>query len=363
MKGKAAVYTGVGLPMEIREYPLPEVAPGAVLIKVSLANICGSDLHYWRGEARWPAFPSILGHEMTGRVYQLGKGVATDSMGLPLKEGDRVVYQYFFPCERCPTCLSGNRVACPNTMARWRTPCDQPPHFIGAYAEYFYLPPRHHVFKVPDELTDDVVAPLNCALCQVMFGLWKVGVTVGDTVVLQGAGGLGIYATAVAKEMGATRVIVLDKYRHRLDLARAFGADVCISLEEHPDQNERVQMVRELTQGRMADVVCDLAGFPEVIPEGIRMTKAAGSYLLIGSITRGVTSQIDPSNIVMFNRKLIGVMSYDPWVMPRALDFLMRTKDKLPFGKILSHKFPLEQINQAFEQAEKGLVTRAALVP
>ena len=107
MKGKAAIYEGPGIPMEIKELPLPEVGPDAVLIKISMANICGSDIHIWKGERKRSVLPTILGHEMTGTVYQLGENVKTDSAGKPLAEGDRVVYQYMKPCFRCPTCLKG----------------------------------------------------------------------------------------------------------------------------------------------------------------------------------------------------------------------------------------------------------------
>jgi len=232
MKGKAAIFTGVGSPMEITEYPLPELAPGEILVRVSLANICGSDLHIWRGEVPWRTFPAILGHEMAAKVYQLGEGVSTDSLGQPLAVGDRVVYQYFYPCERCWACLSGNRAACPNRHSRWMsTPSDQHPHFMGAYAQYYHLTPRQPVFKVPDELTDEEVAPLNCALSQVLYGLHQTRITYGDTVVIQGAGGLGIYATAVARETGATSIIVIDGIEERLKLAQEFGADHLINIK------------------------------------------------------------------------------------------------------------------------------------
>ncbi len=101
-KGRAAVYKAFGQPMEIKEYPVPEPEPGAILIKVRRANICGSDLHMWRGDLNLTALgaplPAILGHEMTGTVAKLGEGVLTDSAGQPLAVGDRVVYRYFLPC-------------------------------------------------------------------------------------------------------------------------------------------------------------------------------------------------------------------------------------------------------------------------
>src|SRR6266508_6570910 len=156
MLGRAAVFQGPGKGYEIRELEVPNPEPGAILIKVAMAGVCGSDLHFWRGDS--PVFGALAnqigGHEMTGRVAKLGAGVTTDSLGRPLKEGDRVVYAYFKPCNRCYVCNQGQQAACPN-KTRTITRVDVFPHFTGAYAEYYYLRPDQWVFKVPDELTDE----------------------------------------------------------------------------------------------------------------------------------------------------------------------------------------------------------------
>src|SRR2546425_4810526 len=201
-KGKAAVFLGPGKPFEIRELPLPDVEPDAVLIRISLANVCGSDLHFWRGDAplRLPEDGWIYGHEMTGRVARLGARVKSDSLGRPLKEGDRVAYTYFYPCGRCHACLNNEPAACPAKIERPLGP-SQFPHFHGAFAEYYYLRARGALFLVPDTLPDEMVAPVNCALSQVIFGLHKAGLAFGGSVVIQGAGGLGIQAAAVARDM------------------------------------------------------------------------------------------------------------------------------------------------------------------
>lgn len=366
-KGRAAIYKGLGHPFEIKEYPVPDPEPGAILIKVSRANICGSDLHTWRGDYDLAAIgmpmPLILGHEMTGTVAKLGEGISTDSAGQPLAEGDRVVYRYFFPCGRCWACLNGQDAACPMAPIGATGPSEPPPHFLGAYAEYYYLRPNHTVFKVPDDLTDDMVAPANCALSEVIYGLERVGLRFGETIVIQGAGGLGIYATAVAKDMGAGKVIVIDGITQRLKLAKAFGADELIDLRELKTPDERVMRVRELTGGWGANVVAELVGFSRVVPEGLAMLGNMGRYLEIGNITAGMTYVADPSEIVMGNKSIVGVFLYEPQTLKKALDFLSRAKDKYPFHKILSRSYPLEDINKAFEDQEKGLVSRATLIP
>jgi L-iditol 2-dehydrogenase len=365
MKGKAAVLKGFRQPYEIQEFPIPEVEPGAILIKVSMANICGSDLHIWRGDLPIPIPPegAIIGHEMTGRVAKLGAGVTTDSMGTPLKEGDRIAYCYFNPCGKCYQCLQGHRAACPNKLSNMTGSIKEPPHFRGGFAEYYYLQPGMFAFKVPDSLSDELVAPVNCALSQVIYGLSQAQLRFDDTVVIQGAGGLGLNAIAVAREMGAGQIIAIDGVPARLALARQFGADLTIDI----NNENALGRVMELTKGRGADLVCELVGLPAVVPEGLMMVRSGGTYLEIGNISMGQTVPIDPSSLVWGNKKIVGVVMYDPWVIPKALDFLERTRERYPIGKVLSHTFPLTKINDAFNQAEwlnrqkDVAITRAAL--
>ena len=367
--GKAAVFFGPGKPFEIRQVTLPEVEPEAVVIRVSLANVCGSDLHFWRGDAalKLPADGWIFGHEMTGRVAQLGAKVKTDSLGRPLKEGDRVAYTYFYPCGRCYACLNKEPANCPAKIERPRGPGEFP-HFNGAFAEYYYLRPGGHLFKVPDELPDPLVSPVNCALSQVIYGLHQAGLRFGGSVVIQGAGGLGLQAAAVAKDMGAATVIVIDQIPGRLELARAFGADHTINLKEVTERRDRVHLVRTYTGGAGADVACDFVGFPQVIPEGLDMLRTGGTYLEIGTISRGAKVELEPAQLVWGAKKIVGVIMYDAWVIPRALDFLMRNRTRWPFDRLVSHTYPLEQIDKAFADSEwhgreTTTITRAALIP
>ena len=366
-KGRAAVYFGIGNPMEIKEYPVPEPEPGAMLIKVSRAVICGSELHIWRGQpdlaAMGAPFPIGLGHEMTGRIARLGQGVSTDSEGQSLAEGDMVVYRYFYPCGNCPACVRGEDAACRLNQRSMYGLSDFAPHFVGAFADYYYLRPNHVVFKVPDGLTEEMVAPANCALSQMIYGLEKVDFSLGETLVIQGAGGLGINAIVVAKEMGAAKVIVIDAIKERLELAKAFGADEVIDINEFKTPKERVGRVKELTGGERADVVAELVGSTQVVPEGIQMLRTGGRYLEIGNVTSGATYEADPSMLVRGNKTVVGISFYGRDTLKKALDLLSRTRDKYPFEKLLSRSYPLEEINQAFEDQDKGLVFRASIVP
>jgi len=186
--------------------------------------------------------------------------------------------------------------------------------------------------------------------------------------VIQGAGGLGVQAAAVARDMGASVVIVVDQIAGRLELAKAFGADHTINLKDVPERKDRIALVRQWTGGAGADVACDFVGFPQVIPEGIDMLRQGGTYLEIGTISRGVKIELEPALLVWGAKRIVGVIMYDPWVIPRALDFLVRTRARFPFERLISHKYPLDKIDEAFAQSEWHAkdttnITRAAITP
>lgn len=363
--GRAALFFGPGKPMEITELPVPDPEPGAVVVRITRANICGSDLHIWRGDgflgAMARADGRIIGHEMTGIVHRLGAGVTTDWAGNPLAEGDRVAYQYFAPCGRCRSCVRGMTEACARSFRVLQGKPSAFPHFRGAYADYFYATPQMAIYKVPDAVTDTMVAGVNCALAQVIMGLERVQVGMGDRVVIQGAGGLGLYATAVARERGAEQVIVIDGIDDRLALARAMGAHQVIDFRELTTPEERVARVKELTGGWGADVVAELVGRSSAISEGLRMVGVGGRYLEIGTFYLGTSLDLDPGYLVMGNIRLEAVAAYDAQSLQRALGFLERHVDDLPLDQVVVD-YPLEQINEAFADQDAGRVTRASLV-
>jgi L-iditol 2-dehydrogenase len=355
MTGRIAVLRAYGGEFELREYPLPEVEPGAILIGLTRAGICGSDLHIWRGEMKevYGAVPADLtfGHEMAGRVVRLGAGVTADSLGAPLRESDRVTFCYFFPCGRCPVCLHDEMGSCPR-KGRPNRVAGTPPYFNNAYGEYYYLRPGHHVFRIPDEVSDTTATPANCALSQVLYGLTRAGLRPGDSVVIQGAGGLGLNAVAVARDLGTDTVIVIDRRPDRLELARAFGADHTLSLAELDTAERRIDAVKTLTGGFGADVVADFVGYPDVIPEGLRMLRSGGTYLEVGSIAPGNVFSYDATALVRANVRLVATSNYSPWALGRALAFLRRSHHRFPFDRIVSHTYPLERITEAFRQAD-----------
>lgn len=367
LNGTAALFVGNGKPFELRSYSVPSPEPGAVVARVKLANICGSDLHMWHAELdlerlRLP-MPLCLGHEAVGEVCALGEGVTTDSAGDALAVGDRVSWRYFVPCGRCRACVAGITRACPNchSFISQGQSADVSPHFVGAFATHYYVRPGQTIFKVPEAISDAAAAGANCGVAEVIQGLTLAGLRVGESVVLQGAGGLGIFAAAIAKEMGAGRVIAIDSVAERLDLARTFGADQTIDLSEVSEPRERIRQVREATNGWGAEVVCEFVGTGGVVNEGIQMLAPGGRYLEIGCINRGTEVALDPAHLTLLNRSVLGVVYYEPWALQAAITFLARNHAAFPWDRLAGVRYGVDAIDRAFADAAAHVVPRAAL--
>jgi threonine dehydrogenase-like Zn-dependent dehydrogenase len=365
-QGRIARFDQPNQPFSIRMVSVPDVQPGEILVKLLRTNVCGSDVHAWRGNFATAGLggqlPTVLGHEMVGAVAALGVGVDRDSNGTPLSAGSRVVFPYFFCCHTCRNCLAGRRIACERLRMAMLGRADEPPYFVGGFGDYFVLPAGAVVYSVPDNVPDDLAAGANCALSQVIYGFERAGQSFGESVVVQGAGALGLYAVAVAKARGAAPVIAIDGVRERLDLARAFGADDVIDITDIVDPKDRAKHVRALTAGHGADVVVEVAGHPAAIDEGLKMLRQFGRYVEIGNINVGKTLAFDPSRLVFANKTMIGVSLYDPVVLSRALSFLDRSRDTLPLAALGAVTYPLEEINTAFASASDRRDVRASIV-
>jgi threonine dehydrogenase-like Zn-dependent dehydrogenase len=284
-------------------------------------------------------------------------------MGAPLAVGDRVIFRYAFACGRCRACLTGRTRCCPNQMRHVATPCNVWPYFKGAWGDYSYLPAGHVVLKVPDVLTDGMVAGINCAFATVMCGADVARIELGETVVVQGAGGLGIFAAAAARELGAGKVIVVDGIQERLDLAAAFGADDLIDLRELKTIEQRVQRVRDLTDGWGADVVIEVAGVIGAMNEALQMLGNGGRLVEIGNIVAGTSFDLAPTTLNQRNVSILGVGYYEAAHLQRSLDLMLRRREQYPFDKIVSDIFPLEEVENVLAEQNKGHITRAALKP
>ena len=368
MRGRLAVLSAYKEPLELREYDVPDPDPGAIVLRVSQAAICGSDLHMYRGDSKspLPASGRAMGHEGVGVIHKLGDGVTADAFGAQLQEGDRIIHSVItWGCQHCQLCLMGEHNLCTGKMTA--PPAGVFPYFLGMFADYYYVPPGMPVFKVPDSLSDEVVAPVNCAMGTVTQGLISAGAGEGQNIVIQGAGGLGLMGAAMAKDMGADQVIVFDRLERRLELAEEFGADHAINVDDYTS-SQRVELVRDLTRGRGADIVLELVGIADLLIEGVAMLRNGGTFVEIGSAFPGHTVALDPASLVVSGKRIIGSPMYKPLVIGQVLDFLARTQQIRPYHRLISHRFDLADINEAFDQSEwqkaaETPVIRAALIP
>ncbi len=367
MHGRAVILRQPQTPMTIEEFPVPDPDPGAIIVRITQAGVCGSDLHTWRGATALQSLPPagrVMGHEGNGVVFKLGAGIATDSLGQPLHEGDRIIHSAVMPCYRCHYCLRGEFSWCPTYPSNREAGVF--PYFVGTFADYYYLPPRQPVFKVPDALPDAVLSFVNCAMGTVTDALIRAEAGPGKTVVLQGAGGLGLLAAAVAREMGVDQVIIADRLPRRLELARALGATETLNIDELPTPEARLDVVRQRTWGRGADIVMELVGNPRLMEEGINLLASGGTFVQIGAVPAGQTASISPAALLK-GKRIVGSLMYRPQVIPLLLNLLERTQGRVPFDRLVSQRYPLDQVNQAFQDAEwhdHGTeVTRAVLTP
>ena len=347
--------------LSFREYDLPEdVEPGALLLEVIQSNVCGSELHIFGGGH--PALKSGgLGHEMVGRIIKCGADVTTDNAGQPVALGDRVTPYYLATCNRCRSCRAGLHLHCENRFKYYGRQ-EQWPHFHGCtFATHYYLHADQMFFKVPDSIPDGPAAAANCALSQVLFGLESVGVTSGQRLVIQGAGGLGINAVAVAKDKGA-EVAIIDRVPARLALAKEFGADHVVDMNELPTPEARITRILELYDGWGADVAVEVTGVPSALTEGMPMIRLGGTYLVMGAITPGQKTEIDPGILTRRSVTMRGVTHYPPHYLFNALQFLERTLDRYPYGKLLDQSFELSEVKTALEKSAERSVVRATIV-
>ena len=365
LRAKAAVLEQFKGVLQVREWPLPpQLEPGAALVRTEMAGICGTDVHLWKGELPI-GLPVILGHETVGRIEKLGNGLERDWTGQALRIGDRVTWNSSISCGQCYYCGEKRQpTRCPQRRAYgigYR--CDEAPHFFGGYAEFHYLRPRTTIFKLPDDLSTESVIGSGCALITAIHGVERTGINWQDKVVVQGAGPVGIAALAVAKSAGAGEVIVIGGPRHRLETAKKFGANHVIDLGEVAKPEERIKAVRDLTGGFGADAVLECVGSPTAVVEGMEMCRDGGKYLVLGHYCDAGTVAFNPHVITRKQLQVFGSWSSEPRHLKAAIEFLGRWRREFPFETMVSHRFSLEQANEALATTAKWESAKSVIIP
>ncbi|MFD3583255.1 zinc-binding dehydrogenase [Streptomyces sp. NPDC058683] len=349
---RAAALIAPGRPLELLDVEIPTVIErDALLVRMTSATLCGTDVHVADGAAGGvgAALPLILGHEMVGRIVAFGDGPRTDSLGRPLTEGDRIVWTHGM-CGRCRACVLDREPSlCENRRRYMSESARTYPFLNGGFSEYGYVYPTAGRVRVPDDVPDALAAASACALRTVIHGFERLGrIAATDTVVVQGAGPVGLFAVAKAVAEGAGRVIVIGGPAARLEVAAQWGADVCIDVAEVTSGRERSALVKDLTDGRGAPVVLEMSGIPAAFAEGIDMLRPGGRYLVVGQAHQR-TVDFNPSVIMHKQATLIGSRSAGVDHYWKALEFLRANADRFAWDALLSHRYRLDEINEAFE--------------
>lgn len=321
----------------VKDVPTPEVDDDSVLVRVKSCAVCGSDIRIYHSGNSRVQMPQIIGHEIAGQVVETGKNVTR------FKVGDRVAIGADVPCGECVFCEAGIGNNCQINYAMGY-------QFAGGFAEYVLLNrivvnfgPVH---KIPDHVTFDEAAmaePLGC----VLNALELSNIRLGDTVVIIGAGPIGCMIIEVARRMGATKVIVVQRSRTRLEYARRFGADVYILSSEE----DAIVRVLEETSGLGADVVITANPSPQAQADAIHMAKNRARVNFFGGLPKDKSMVTLDTNIIHYKELFVhGAHGALPSHHGKAVELI--ASGALNVNNYISHHFSLDEIGAAFEAAE-----------
>jgi threonine dehydrogenase-like Zn-dependent dehydrogenase len=360
---RAAVLAAYNHPLELREYPVAVPGPGEALVRVTMAGICGTDIHLWKGELPVP-LPVILGHESAGVVEALGEGLSRDWRRGALAVGDRVTWASSIACGECYHCrVKRQPTRCFTRKAYGISYCaDDAPHLRGGYSQFILLRAGSSIFRLPDSLPDSAVVGAGCALGTAIHGTERCPVGWGDTVVVQGSGPVGQAAIAVARQSGAGRIVAVGGPAHRLALAKGFGADVVVDVEEHTAEARRARVLEE-TGGHGADVVIECVGHPEAVNEGIELCRDGGAFLVLGQYANAGNISFNPHTITRKQLRIFGSWGFEPRHVDAALRMLGLGDWARLFAGQITHRFALDQANQAMETVKLWRSGKAVIEP
>ena len=375
---RAAVMEAPGR-IGVREFPVSDPGPGAVLMKMSLSGICGTDKHTYRGESRQYVgtphereivYPLICGHENVGTIVAVGEGVR-DSAGEPLRPGDRIVPGANVPCGRCHYCTGGYPYYFCQHLEDYGNSlnCAQPPYLLGGWAEYLYLLPRSRLFRVPEELPDEVAVLTEVMAvthgvetAMTLLGLQGASPS-GYTVAVLGVGPLGLCHVIKARLAGAGTIIATDKLAGRLAVAGTFGADLVLDVTA-TDGPERAAAVAAATRGLGADIVIDCSGFPDTFTEALALVRTGGVVIEAGTFVDMGPVPVNPNSAICTrNVTVLGIGGEKASAYEPSMRMLAANLGRYPFGEIVTHRFGLGEVTEALAVAQSGEAMQVVVDP
>ncbi len=329
---KAAIYYSPEK-IQIEDIPRPKISPDEILVEMKACGICGSDLMHWYLKSRAPL---VLGHEPTGIVAKTGKNVNQ------FKRGERVFVHHHVACLACHYCAHGDYTLCEDFAKTNIHP--------GGLAEYFRVPApnvQKDTLKIPDNLSFEeatLIEPVACCL----KAHTKFIIRPEDTVVIIGAGPSGIIHTILSKNLRPAEIIVSDLINYRLEAAKRFGADLVVN----PKNESLIEKVKKSTDGRGADVVIVTAPNAEAVTEGLNICRRGGTICLFAPTPPRKQVSVSPRRLFFSEIRI--VPSYSTSHMETRTALKLISSGKIRAGELITHRFSLSQISEAFKTAAKG---------
>ena len=349
-------------PLVMREFEIPSLQEGEVLIKLEAAGVCGSDVHMLRGEDPRTPLPIILGHEGVGRILEV-KGEKRTVEGELLKSGDLILWNRGVSCHRCFHCAVLNEPAlCKNRKVYGINRSSKvAPYVNGCYSQEMLLTADTDIFKVTAEVDPAILVSASCSGATVAHAFDLHRPDFGDTVLIQGPGPLGVYAVAFAKQLGAQEIIVIGGSENRLQTCREFGATLTLNRREL-SLEDRKQAIMDKTRGRGVDFVIEAVGDPSAVHEGIKLVRSGGAYVSIGFSQPPGNCQIDFfQEVVSKNLKIQGVWVSGTRHTWQAMKLVLERPEL--FARMITHRFSLEQANEALAAMAQRDALKAVLAP
>lgn len=344
--------------IELREFPVPRTTEDDAFLLIEGTGICGSDWTPYSGAStQWPEV--ILGHEMVGRVAQLGEKAAKR---WGVEEGDRVVVERAIPCGFCKYCLTGQFELCSlfgtNAGVLYGSRAvTEPPFLWGGFGHHMYLHPNSVVHKISPSVPIELAAthvPIRNGIAWVQE---TGGLRAGQTVVIQGPGQMGLGCVIAAKEAGAGTIIVTGtaKDTKRLEVARRLGADYAFKIEEA----DVVEQVRDITGGAMAHLVVDVThGAPQAVAVALDVAAIGGTIVLAASYEGKTMKDFMSDKIVRKKLTIKGALGHGLESITRAVDII--ESGKVDLDAMCTHTFPIAQADLALRtlggEADPGAI-------
>ena len=359
---RAAVIPTPGEPVEVRELPIPDIAPGGAVLAVELSEVCGTDVHLQAGRLSGVPYPLIPGHVSIGRLEDI-HGTLRDIDGVELKSGDRVTFlDVHRTCHACWYCRVANAATrCPERKVYGIT-YGVEDGLAGGWAERVVLKPG--TFVIPaDRLDPEAFMAGGCGLPTALHAVERADIRIGDTVAVLGAGPVGLSAAILAGLRGALDVLVIGAPAARLEAAREAGATATLDFTSYTS-DERAVWVKERTGGRGADVVIEATGAPDAVVQAMRYVRDAGTVVVVGQYTDHGEAAFNPHTDL--NRKHVdvrGCWGSDYSHFHRAVRLLSDPRHAPRWRGIPLRRYALDDAQRALDDVAAGRVVKALIDP